>query len=157
MKTFKTHDSAYCFNKKVIFLKLSHTQDNYKRRYSEIPHYLDAQPSRGTKRRDEEQIMTKQNCHMKSVKHKQKKNCSRVTAFKQLVGKLLGWLKPVSLVPNRTLNSDAAQNYKCTSYKNFLYLNYETSQYSTYNHQHCVDTKLKAQWQSEAKVQENHK
>ena len=62
-------------------------------------HKHEAQPSQGSKRRkEEEQIRTKQSPHQKPQMHK-KKNCNRRTALERLVEKLVS---PVSILYKST-------------------------------------------------------
>ena len=96
-------------------------------------HIHETQPSRGTKRRrDEEQIKTKQTPRTKPQTHKEERTrhraVSRETTERRRRGSVCRnicvcgggggggaagrGLKPILLAQNLTYNSDAAQNYK---------------------------------------------
>ena len=70
------------------------------------------------------------------------------------VGKLMwGGLKQVLLEQNLTLNSDEASNYK------YMFGPLRSPLHHSETHiikKHCEETKQRAQWQSEARTQENH-
>ena len=93
--------------------------------------YHEAPPSRGTKRRiDEEQIKTEQTSRMKLQTHKERKNCSRGTVLERS--------------RNLTLNSDSALVANIRSVRTgVLYLICDTSQWNTYNQKHCYESKTR--------------
>ena len=111
-------------------------------------HNNDAQLSRGTKRRrNKEQIMTKQTC-----RHKH-----RGATFERSVGKLLGGGGGGDLNQfcSRETSPLILTQLKITNVCSFrteaVYLICETSQWNTYNHNHCNETKFRAQCRSEAR------
>ena len=69
-----------------------------------------------------------------------------------------GGLKPVILVRNLTLISDAVSNNKYILFSplGFLYLICETSQLNPYNQKHCDEPKQRAQWRPDTRTQQDH-
>ena len=68
-------------------------------------HNHEVQPSRGTRRRHDKQVKTKQKPLRKQSMHKYRKNHKRETVLERSVEKYWG-CKSVLIAPNMTLNSD---------------------------------------------------
>ena len=118
-------------------------------------HNHESQLSKGTKgTRNKEKKKTPQTIDMKLQAHKQRRTAMEEPLWNGQ--KVTTWGLKLVLFAPFTLTQFQITNI-CSVRKGVRYLICETSHWSAYNQNHCDETKQKAQRQSEAKTQENHK